>query len=116
MVVTMGNTILGDVMLCNKVEFNCCSSETSVNFHHVIVSYKQCWQSDEHTLYSNRKKLFEFALANELRLTNNFRDKSVYKYKFPARGSTSVIDYFTVGKKTWNTVRCRSIGREQCHI
>jgi hypothetical protein len=47
-------------------------------------------------------------VANELRLTNNF--------KLAARGSTSIIDYFTVGKKTWNAVRCRSIEREQCHI
>jgi hypothetical protein len=79
----MKNTVFGNVMPCSLVEFNRCSSETSVNFYQANSAISKLvidtvGTQGEHTLYSNRKKLFEFAVANELRFINTFLGIRMY--------------------------------------
>lgn len=55
---------------------------------------------------NNGYKLKEFALNNELRLTNTFfRHKQIHKYTWSARGSATIIDYIIANKKTWPLVQ-----------
>ncbi len=60
----------------------------------------------EYTLNNNGKKLIEFAIYNELRITNTFfKHRNIRKFTWTARGSASIIDYVLANNKTWTNIK-----------